>query len=774
MVETRITNKVFFSNAVPRVPVIDSSVPPVEDPTSNPTPDVGQPTGTAIITPGTVPNITRVAHSKDIYVALGTTMSISYLADDNCTLLPKGGYEDMVVTYSTDGRTMTLTWACPVDEPADSTYIGVEVWVHGDTSATEAYAVHWDRLHVGKTVSDLKYIGKNTSRAVLYPALADHTDYNGGDTLIISNGTYSATDDSIAVGYTPTGDFNLNLPNGVVELITYEGESFYSPIKHTNVMAEDPLGVYLDRQDRAGGVTIRGDARTGPHYSNRTAHGINVLGIDCLNHPNGFEMERTDSCSINYSASVQDANRDDISIPFGDGSNHIKRATRNCNYEYTLSFGNQRLLNLDSNGDGKGIWRGIFATNGATQVEGEHITQTFTGYGAVSEDWLNCWAIDGGLFAGGIRNTSNGTPPFPNAVFITTNTQGHEYYGEGLLALNTVRAGVFSHEPSPANIFKSCVFWQKLSLNNSQGNEMNTRPFISRGTHQFANITMGKNLSAVDGTAHMFDLYGASSSSFDKCLVVNPIWDRPGSDTLANPDGGNPINQFSDLYIVSESSSLDSEISSSANFQLSTALPKDLGFHYISRIEPDSVLAAVAGTRGCQELFPAVGRYGKRYTDESREVYNGTGGRPRVNKMARSPWFEFRKARKRYSCSSNGQNWSGDVGIAQDGVHPVDYVNRFGTDPSTPQNCPYIDDIYGVVNGTDVLLFWRPVCAAYRGTITSYSLYIDNALYIENISPTTTSYLVSGVSAGARKFEIVCVDPTHGNSGKSTPVPLTV
>lgn len=776
MPETRITNRTFFSNAIPRVPIIDASSPPTDLPAGGGG-LVGQPTLSENITYEATPNITRVSHTRDIFVPLGTQMSISYTADSPCTLLPKGGYEDMVVSYSTDGLTMTLTWNCAADEPADSTYIGVEVWLHGSTATTEAYAVHWDRLHVGKVIGDLKYIGTDTAWPILYTALDQRTDYVAGDTVIITDGTYSNALDILGIGYIPDVGFNTSFPSGSSEEITHEGESFQQGIKQTNVMAQTPCGVLLDRQNRGGGVHLRGDARTGNISSGRMTQAINILGIDCLNHPNGFDITRADSCSINYSASVVDTNKDDVigatyhvSV-FGDSTNLSKSASRNCNFEYNLSFGNQRMLNLDGGGEAKGTWRGIFATNGATQVQGENRTQTFTGYGATQEDWLNCWAIDGGLFAGGIRDLDDGSLAVPNSVFITTNSSGHAFHGEGLLALNTVRSPIFSQSPSPKNTFKSCVFWQKLNVLNTLGEPINPTSFIAQGTHDLENITMGKNLSVASGTAHMINGYNAGTSLYTRLLAIRPIWDRVDADVLVTIEGG---ETYSDLYVVSTSSNLSPTLTATSGFELSAATPKDLGAHYISRIETGSVLDALANGRGCQNIFSAIGRYGKRYVDNSREVYDGTGGLPRVNKMARSPWAEFRTARQRYLCNSNDLAWSGEVGLGKPGVHPVDYINRFGTDPSTPENCPYIDDIYGVVDGTSVHLFWRPVCAALRETITSYSIYIDDALYLENVSPTAITYTIPSVTAGVRKFEIVCVDPTYGNSGKSTPVVLTV
>lgn len=768
MPETRITNRTFYSNAIPRVPVIDTSVPPEEVP--NPTnPNVGQPTASETITAGTVPNITRVNHSQDIFVPLGTTMSISYQADNDCTLLPKGGYEDMVVSYSSDGRTMTLTWDAAIDEPADSTYIGCEVWVHGDTPTTEAYAVYWDRLHVGKTLSDLKYIGKSTSAPVIFPALRDGA-YSPGDSVIITNGTYENTNDFIGIGYSGDAGFNSSFPSGVGEEITHEGESFYVPIKHTNIMAETPLGVLLNRNNDSKSVMVRGDARTGPNYSNRLTYAINVLGIDLYKGIFGFDLQRTDSCSVNYSASVLDTNRDETPRGFGDGANLVKRANRNANYEYVLSFGNQRLLNLDGNGEGRGVWRGVYGTSGATQISGEHITQTFTGYGAANQDWLNCWAIDGGLFAKGIRLPVAGNQPSPNAVFITTNASGHNYYGHGLLSLNTVRSPLYSDQPSPRNTFKSCVFWQKLNVTNFLNEPMDRRPMIARGLHDLEDITVGKNLAATYADTSGINC-GHLDVTFTRLLGINPVWDRNVPDIFADPTN---TTQFQDLYLIKPAPGVDPELPNTSGYAVSTLLPKDLGAHYISRIEHNSVLANLPGGRGCKDLFAAVGRYGKRYIDASREVYDGTNGRPRVNKMARGPWFEFRRARKRYLCTSNSLTFTGDIGVAKDGVHPVDYVNRFGTDPSTPENCPYLDDTYGVVDGADVKLFWRPVCAAYRSTITGFSIYIDDVLHLENIAPNATSVSISGVNPGTRRFEIVCIDPTHGNSGKSTPVILTI
>ena len=79
-----------------------------------------------------------------------------------------------------------------------------------------------------------------------------------------------------------------------------------------------------------------------------------------------------------------------------------------------------------------------------------------------------------------------------------------------------------------------------------------------------------------------------------------------------------------------------------------------------------------------------------------------------------------------------------------------------------------------LVSNGDSVLTWRPICPAYRATITGYDIYVDNQLVATDISKQITSFTITGLNAGTRAFNIVVKDATYGDSGRSRTVTRVV
>ena len=785
-----------FESTIPNPPPVtnpDPGGPGGGTPTGG---DIGDVDGAGISTLGDAPTIARKTHSQDIYVSNSATMTITYVASEPCTMLPKGGFEDMVVSYSNDGLEMTLSWTCPANEPGDSYYIGCEVWKYG-SDISEATNVLWDRLHVGKISSDIRFIGANTSQLILQNAI-DQSDIVAGQTLIINEGVYTNSRDHLNVGYY---DNNRGLsgvgllPNGVqdgvytVNVIGDDGvtvtgtEDIVKISKFTTVMAATPCSAIIDRLNRDFGSSLQGNYRDGGTDGFRTVHGIKIKGVALRNCLRGYSMARTDSCAFEWVSVMHDVLPSEYTAATGnpatyqDGASYAIQSTRNCYIDVFNGIHNNRFgAQMGSkepwgeNASKHTMFRRGFMTTGCVQARVDEIIQTYTGYGARHTRWLNCISIDGALFMAGIERdlplSKSGKPAdSEHTSFIHTNDGSDDNLADRCLSLNTSMAGYANDSRNDLikSSLKNSVFWNKRKLN-ADGQEWFSSRSMVRGEYvDMLNLSIGKNERVNTGFASSALVVESAGMDHDNILVAYPRWNYSYTDQvlIGQPAlGGNyafaPETQLPPATYLS---SLDQYTTITGN-NLKTS-----GFHYISRIERNSTLAGQ--NTGCQSLFQTIGRTGKLYLDNDLTVYN-------INHLSRGPWREFRRERKTYNCTTNGITFTGDTGVAKDGIHPTDYINREGTSPDHPLNTPYIDDIYGkALGGGAVTLWWRPVCSAYRSTISGYNIFVDGV----NIGPqlkSATSIPLTNINPGTRVFEIQVIDAVYGNSGKSRALTITV
>jgi len=776
---------------------------------------IGDVTGTGVSTLGNAPNVSRQSHTQDIFVSAGGTLSITYVADGDCTLVPKRPRADMTFEHSNDGREITITWNVPADEPGDSTYIGVEAWVYGSVDAENVTQV-WDRLHIGKVAGDVKVIGSGTPYPILFTGI-QRPDLNPGDTVIINDGDYTDPLDVISVGFTryPGGTANnYDTPNGVStefytqpvygsnSVIQTDGdgnnitEQYRKVSKFTTIMASTPLGVVLDRGNDRGSVTLKGNLRGGE--GNRDLYGVKVKGVSHIHGPAEFIMEGCDSCAIEFCAHIMDTNPEDylaVSVNgwlFGDGGHWITEATRGCYYESCMSIGNHRYGAViggtrstseaalsGENPSKHSAMKRMIHTGACIYSRAERITAGFNIYGARHVDRLNMLCVDSAFFEAGHReryltSTSfdNVLNEFSNASFLQVNNAGDDYYDEGLISLNTTSHGYRNEQQNSNmdNTAKNCVLWGKTGY-------LGGRPMVEATRAAFFNFTIGKN-SRVNQSSVESCLLDSIDSDHNNHLMISGAWDYDYSSTdqtVANYFGSRADdNNWAIIPSSADNFFVTSQIEDLTLIEAENA--KQSGAHYISRTEEGSTLRSL--NVGCANVFATVGEGGAIRDEDTKNRYDGIGANQYVNWLSEIPWIEFRRERQKYSCLANGVTFTGGVGMAADKINPTDYINREGTTPGAPRSTPYIDNIYGkVVAPGSVTLWWRPICAPYRSTTTGYKVYIDNVLVTSagnELARSATSVPLQNIDPGTRRFNIVVVDPVIGDSGFSNTITLTV
>lgn len=751
--------------------------------------DIGNPTGTAIITTHLAPVISRKSHQKDIFVPRGSTMSITYTIPVDGFMQAKGGPASLTQTYSPDGRELTLTWVCPADASGDSTYIGVECWTYGN-DLVESYTLLYDRLHIAKTSADIVWGGYGTQNPIIKNAV-DNLLTAAGRTVIIANGLYTNDRDVIHVGFDNFTQSNAaSVANGVAtqyQDTDFKGDTFtnYRIQKYSCVMAEDPGGVTIDRDGKNTAISLYGNSS---YPGNRTLNGgRSVLGF----HIAGFNvddaaytfcgMNKTYRTKFSYIFAKQDLvmpNPRGNQTWTGDGA--IFYATDNVSaiFENCGVIGNERLLNNNGRQATSIVWRGVLATSGAVQLRNDKACQVFVAYQGHDVSWINCYNLDSADFAAATVPHQGGEVD-RNVAFVGTNGDNTNLRTWGCLSLRDSRIGWYSDESgrrtNTPDILENTVFWDKINIpgRSKEG------PMIQGGLFRINGVTVGKNQTPYSQLRFSAICnYRNSTLNFNdnrilNLLAVSPRWNYPvNGDTIVDLPA--QVSIIDKIGVIADYSPTDSAISRIARYYSArVANASSEGLRYISRREPGSKID-IEGL-GARNIFILKGEYGS-YRDEAaaNTIFDGTNGNPYVNAISRSPWQLMRASRRRYACTSNGISVSGNSGWAQGYIHPVDYINRQGVTSDKPLNTPFIEDIAGYLKGSSAVLTWRPVCVAYRSTITAYDIYVDGIRVAQNVSKRATSYEIAGLNSGRRLFNIVVKDSVTGDSGMSRTIPIEI
>lgn len=799
--------------------IVPNSLPPiaVPDPTD---PNSGGDNGgyigdlgdELVTTVAQAPRITRKAHTQDIFVQSGQAFSVVYVINGEGTLLPKGGYEDMTVEYSQDGREMKLSWLCPIGEPGDSLYIGAEVWGYGTQDSDEAVRVLWDRLHVNKSASDIIYAGPSRTYKTI-TAAAEALMIRKGMTLVMDDGYHTSREDWINFGFVRDnygsifatvmrGDLEGYLP----EQHTYDsakatGKNFQAAIvkKHAVFMSATPCGAILDRAGKYGGVNLYGNGKYASNYQGNVAgdavEGVKVVGFAIRNATTAAIFNAAQRVGMSYCSYVQDLSYDDtLTVDFtGGGSCVFNRATAYTLFENNNIMGNSRMLCgnfYDLYGAYKSVWRANIATSGCIMFDSaDNISQTYTNYGAHLLGMFNCWALDSAYFATGYQLKQGGKPIF-NYAFVSTNGVNNNVTYDQCLSMNDVRGGFHVNMSGKLtrlpDYVQNSVAWNRIYIDDTV-TDKNVGSIMAYGSKQytdaanvvsntefFKNVTLGRNPNYLK-VSYGYSLLN-SASKLENMLFASPTWSDLDGKSSAEAILQAPLAWAGNNAFISNYTTLSASTFGANPFVANRSQAQDVGFKYVSRIEESSTLEGL--NVGCKNIFAKVGRYGKYFGEAGYDTrYDGIE-KPYVNALSRMPWLEFRHERQQYLCRSKGVTYSGKVGWAVNGGNPVDYINRFGTTPEKPLNCPYIEDWYVVNAGSGrVRIAWRPLAPIYRKTVAGYKLFIDgvDTTHDNNLIPKNqTAIIRTGISPGERKFNIVVVDPTHGNSGFSRTIKVVV
>lgn len=779
----RLGKKVFATYVIgdDRAPVL-TNIDPDEGDVGNPDPggpggsdpgggDIGSPTGGGVVTT-TLPTITRKNHNQDIYLAKGAALSITYVADGDCTMLLKWGYDDMIVSYTDDGREMTVTWTCPANEPSDSTPIGVEVFVYGSDSETDysnQYTVLWDILHIGKTSADI--IDFNTGNSIRTNFSRMNSPNN---TLIVPDATYTKDDDEISLrNY--AFPFSSSPVNGSFTESGTGTNKTYTVTENSVIISRTPLGSILDRNGKIGGVYIEGDI---PEYSGYNVYGlggravaIKIKGFAVKNSGRGqIGIVKGEKCAIDGCENIQDMGFRELNTFWqGDGAANYIIASLDSNIEYGGGMANERFGNLMAFTLNNPARRSKNARNWSTmacvQIESQRRCQDFSFYGATDCKVSNCIAVDDYLYADGIRQGGAGNS-ISNFNFINTNGANLSTTLSRCMSFNTIKSFWWNNNNSSDDADKSLLRHCVTAIKRAHPFGSDTSAFW-RNHFDIENTIMG-NYEKFPGLSAFFDF---GNDDVTGLLLVYPGWNYGLIDSIM---GGNSFPNFDGIGIVNPPEEINEYITALVDYY-NYASVEAAGVKYWTRTE-DGGSARTAGL-GPVDFWCAEGRYGKFEADNDNTVYNGSSASvPYVNWLQRSPWYERQQLRRTYNhTTTDGTVFSGDAGINEAGVHPVDYFHRRGVSPFAPTNCPYIEDIYHKVlsNGT-VRLWWRPVCPKYRGTITGLDFYVDGVRVAENQNKRYTRFDIENLNSGTRSIWIVCKDTTYGDSGHSRKIKAVI
>lgn len=773
--------------------------------------DIGNPSGSVTTTTGGAPVITRKNHSEDIFAQKGVEFSITYVSDRDCTFIAKKGFKKgQVETVSDDGREFTITFTPPLSMPGDSYYIGCKAEVYGDDGQPSSTLIY-DIAHIGKEPSDIIRIGRGTGQEILQNALEDSSvGYFSGCTVVVEPGYYDDDRDYLHIGQWAASDV---IPNGMrgelVPKVVFQADAvtpfqdadgndeiqyIQRTSKYTTIISRQPYKAIIDRKNfQRSDIEILGNYRAESFTGStgyREVFGIAVKGFACRNTTYNSRMEKVDSCKITDCSNMQSITTgqymEQTGEPafFSDGGMIATRSVRNCTIESINALANNRAGLFISGGGyfhpGQYLdstmycrFKNIMLTHGCFQPFSQHISQTFLGYGGRNNDLINCWAIDSKFFISGYR--SHPTEDRVVSVndhfsFQITNASSEQFNLRRFLAINDSRGGV-KLDQGDANTFEGrttiseSVFWGKAA-GISQNGIMDIRGF-----GELSNITVGKVEDAP-----FYVVHAEFVLSSEGVLVLNPTWDYayPQDPTLF----GQPFNLFEnsadDKYCLISDNPTNAKMNALDNsLFIDRQNTKSSGAQYVGRIDPGTNIANFGA--GCTNIFADELRTETEYLDDDDTIYDGRSGERYINSYSRECWESWQEERRGWSTFVDDVEYTGAVGwCEQEGISPTDYINREGTSPDHPTNCPFIDDIYGKVVGSDVKIWWRPVCAPYRDTITGYDIYIDRIRVAENQPKEATQATLSNVESGTRVFEIIAKDPTFGDSGFSREVRLTI
>lgn len=776
------------------------------------------------------PILSRVGHDQHVYPQSGNQLTLVFRSNIKATLCGIYGFEDMVETRDPDGRTITITWTVPVGEPAVSRHFGVRAKTAGGEH--EIFTI----AHINKTSSDVFFGGVGTSTPTL-KASAEKPELTSGCTLVIKDGTYSNIDDFIQLGSLglalPSGYYvgNLTFPNGVYTEHTVGTEQGINVSMFSCIISETPLGAIVDRQHKGPfALHMQGNDSVSPGLSNlnvsggtgnqndggRTVRGVLFMGFAIRGASAACARVKKSGfidCSIVDDHSLEAPQAGSVAWT-GDGAVVTYTGTEDCIMEGNHVFGNLRYA-VSFYVVHKSAQRKTMLTSGAMQGANGEIYNAVAYYNNLNHKNYNCWDLDSADYIlGGVRY-----PQFPdltNKIDVQKRwLPGETYDGNvivtygmntavrglndnidmyGQAHLNDGRPGLAHVNRSGQNtgendILENSYGWYTrrtefdINPHENYPNGNDGPPALYGGKVTYDGVTCGRaDWVPVTSASMIAPWYSAGhAANIKNVAIVSATWDTAANftDTVFYGDGANTtyVTDIGGLIVVDPPANMNATWPAAATDYdlIAKENCQTQGIKYTCRVEPKSPLEG--DPRPCQDIFRTKGRYltfwnfGPTLTKQTdfETVYED------VNWYNRLSVSRIRREHQLYQCTSNGLSLDGNKGHADGGTSRADYYQlTFGMTTDSPDNCPYIINIWGYVTGDTAVLTWDGVPAEYRGQATGYDFYINDALAAENQDLDSTEIRFSGLTAGSKEIYMIVKDPVRGNSGPSKPITLVI
>lgn len=284
------------------------------------------PDGLIATTPAFDSPVINKNYTADQFVANGSTFTFTPSLDnsptyynwslgcapDECTINPKTGQ----ITIDTS----TMPTQSGVI-PNQSRMIEIRCQNARDSTGDGYYDSITVRLHIGKTIGQIKYVGTSETYTTIKAAALASTS---GDTIVVRDGVYQGDDNM------------MSTPSGAQPQVTTGG----TINTRSCIMAESPCGVTIDGQEARGACVIVGNYYAGVNID-RFNSGSSDFSVDYLD-VDGFHYK-----SSNISNGVYFANR--ITL-------------RNCIFGDAINYSNtHNVVNAQSSNCNQAVFEGCFA-----------------------------------------------------------------------------------------------------------------------------------------------------------------------------------------------------------------------------------------------------------------------------------------------------------------------------------------------------------------------------------------------------------------------------
>lgn len=780
------------------------------------------------------PVISRVGHVQHVYTQSGQQLILVFRSNIKATLCGLYGFEDMIETRDADGRTITLTWNVPNGEAGVSRHFGARAKTAGGEHEIFTLA-HINKVPediffggIGTSRPTLKSAAENPALTQGCTLVINPGDYSDPDDFIQLG--------SLGLQH-PSGYYNGNLvfPNGVHTVHTVGTEQIINVSKFSCIVALDPLSVKINRHHRGPfALHMQGNDLISPGLPNpnvsgasgyqndggRTVRGILFMAFALRGGTATCARVKKSGfidCSIVDDSTLENPPPDSV-LWFGDGAGVYYSGTEDVILEGNHIFPNHRY-GVSCFVAHKTAQRKTLVTMGAMQgYEGE-IFNAIAYYNDLKHVNYNCWHLDSAEYAmGSVRYPNyldSGTPNFDNKITMLSRQQPGDLYDSttirsyggnttvkrlndqidmfGHAHLNDIRSSLVHCNGSgrntlvPDNLENSYGWYTRrveFDINPGELTDPEQLPCLWGGSIEYNGVTVGRTDDAMVSASAIGPHHDPADQDL-RCditnvAVVSSSWNYQSNftDTLFYGDGDSSyVRSIAGVLVVDPPANINTAwtLRASNYDAITKGNAHAQGIKYICRVEPKSPLAG--DPRPCQDIFRTKGRYLTFWNygetadphPDFRTVYEN------VNWYNRLSVAKVREEHQNFLSLTNGLALDGNKGHAAGATSRADYYQlTYGVTTDDPDNCPYIINIWGYVDGTTAVVTWDGVPPEYRGQATGYNFYINDVLAAENQSLDATEIRFTGLTSGSKEIYMVVVDPVRGNSGPSKPFNLVI